>query len=285
MGWYFFFRGVFGTVPVFSVPVWMSYRSYRRVRYRYWRRTEVTEVPGTGIDAVPNLTKCPVPVWKSVPVPAVPVSISYRSYRNVRYRYWRRTEVTEVSGTGIDVVPSLPKCPVPVIPAVYTGGMPRYVPYRTHPWNNNTINSNSKIIPILITITIMIVTITINHTWYNLHLVICISNTIFCCVVYDFLLVVCLGWTVLISKRKSFFWGGGWGTISTSQSLSCYKPILTGQNNHRLVSDVNMKRSLYSRRGWCMRNLRKMRYIHTYHTPPLPRHDSYSPIGSLVGEN
>ena len=46
-------------------------------------------------------------------------------------------------GTGIEVVPNLPKClvpnvpkcPVPVIPAVYTGGMPRYVPYRTHPWN------------------------------------------------------------------------------------------------------------------------------------------------------
>ena len=38
-----------------------------------------------------------------------------------------------MSGTGIDIVPNLPKCPVPVIPAVYTGRMPRYVPYRTHP--------------------------------------------------------------------------------------------------------------------------------------------------------
>ena len=74
-------KGVFGTVPVFSVPVWMSYRTYRSVRYRYW---------------------C--------------------------------TELTEASGTGIDVVPNLPKCPVPVIPAIYTGGMPRYVPYRTRPW-------------------------------------------------------------------------------------------------------------------------------------------------------
>ena len=35
--------------------------------------------------------------------------------------------------TGIDVVPNLPKCPVPVIPAVYTAGIPRYVPYQTHP--------------------------------------------------------------------------------------------------------------------------------------------------------
>ena len=38
-----------------------------------------------------------------------------------------------MSGTGIDVVPNLPKYPVPVIPAVYTGGMTRYVLYRTHP--------------------------------------------------------------------------------------------------------------------------------------------------------
>ena len=42
---------------------------------------------------------------------------------------------TGTGGTGIDVVPNLPKCPVPVIPAVYTDGIPRYVPYRTHPCN------------------------------------------------------------------------------------------------------------------------------------------------------
>ena len=69
-------------------------------------------------------------------------------YRYSRYRYGCRTELTEVSGTGmkvwtgtggtgIHIVPNLPKCPVPVIPAVYeyTGGMPRYIPYRTHRWN------------------------------------------------------------------------------------------------------------------------------------------------------
>ena len=70
-------KGVFGTVPVFSVPVWMSYLTCRSIRYRYGCRTEVTEVPGTGIDVVP--------------------------------------EVTEVSGTGIDVVPKLPKCRAPVL--------------------------------------------------------------------------------------------------------------------------------------------------------------------------
>ena len=41
---------------------------------------------------------------------------------------------TGTGGAGIHVVPNLTKCPVPVIPAVYTGGMPRYVSYRTHPW-------------------------------------------------------------------------------------------------------------------------------------------------------
>ena len=69
----------------------MSYWSYRSVRYRYWCRTELTEVFGAGVYVVPNLPKCPVPVL-----------MSYRTY-------------TEVSGIGIDVVPSLPKCPVPAL--------------------------------------------------------------------------------------------------------------------------------------------------------------------------
>ena len=51
---------VFGTAPVFSVPVLM-YRSYRSVRYQYWCRTELTKVSSTGID-VPNLPKCSAPV-------------------------------------------------------------------------------------------------------------------------------------------------------------------------------------------------------------------------------
>ena len=46
---------------------------------------------GTGIDVVPNLPKCPVPVL-----------MLCRTYR------------IEVSGTGIDVVPNIPKCPAPV---------------------------------------------------------------------------------------------------------------------------------------------------------------------------
>ena len=121
---------VVSNLPNCPVPASMLYRyryqlryklPYRYRGYRFWC-TELTKVSSTGIDFVPKLPKCPVPV------------LMYRTYRSVRYRYWCRTEVTEVSGTGIDV-PKFPKCPVPVIPAVYTGGMPRYVPYRTHPWN------------------------------------------------------------------------------------------------------------------------------------------------------
>ena len=69
-------KGVFGTVPVFSVPVLISYRRYRRVRYRYWCCTEIAEVSatgmkvctatgGTGIHVLSNLSKCPVPVLMS----------------------------------------------------------------------------------------------------------------------------------------------------------------------------------------------------------------------------
>ena len=71
--------------------------------------TELTEVSGTGIDAVPNLPKCPVPVLMLYSTYG---SVRYRYeslYRYRRYRYPYRTEVTEVSGTGIDVQ-NLPKC-------------------------------------------------------------------------------------------------------------------------------------------------------------------------------
>ena len=72
--------------------------------------TVFTRTGGTGIHIVPNLSKCPVPgagIDVSPNIPKCPV-------------------------TGIDVVPNLPKCPVSVIPAVYTGGMPRYVPRTEH---------------------------------------------------------------------------------------------------------------------------------------------------------
>ena len=107
------------------------YRRYASVRYRYSRyrygcHTELTEVSGTGIDVVPNLPKCPVPVlmlhrnYRSV-------RYRYKStYRYRRYRYPCRTELTEAFGTGIDVVPKLPKCPVPVLMSSRTHRGVRY---------------------------------------------------------------------------------------------------------------------------------------------------------------
>ena len=49
-----------------------------------------------------------------------------RPYRYRRYRYWCPTEHTEVSGTAIDVVPNLPKCPVPVLMSYRTYRSVRY---------------------------------------------------------------------------------------------------------------------------------------------------------------
>ena len=167
----------------------MSYRTYRIILYRHrcctdtgtnsgtkvhtctsgtgidvlpsfpkwhWCRTELTEVFGTGIDIVPKLTqnKCPVQVL-----------MLYWTYRSVRYRYWcctetyrrvrcryeslylyrryrysRRTELTKVSGTGIDVLPNSPKCMVPVLMSYRTyrsgitgGRYRRYASVRTVP--------------------------------------------------------------------------------------------------------------------------------------------------------
>ena len=83
----------------------------------------------TGIDAVPKLPKCPVAVL-----------LLYRTYQSVRYRYeslyryrWcrgpYRTELTEVSATGIDVVSNLPKCPVPGLKSYPTYRSVRYRQY------------------------------------------------------------------------------------------------------------------------------------------------------------
>ena len=63
-------------LPKCPVAVLMMYRTYQSVRYRYeslyryglYRypcRTVLTEVSGTGVHAVPNLPKCPVPVLMS----------------------------------------------------------------------------------------------------------------------------------------------------------------------------------------------------------------------------
>ena len=86
--------------------------------------TQLSKVSGTGIDVVP--IPVPTPVQTSISVPELPVLMSYLTYRSgidvvpnlpkcpvpvlTSYR------LTKVSGTGIDDVPNLPKCPVPNLP-------------------------------------------------------------------------------------------------------------------------------------------------------------------------
>ena len=85
------------------------------------------------VDVVPILWTCPVPGYV-LPKCPVPVSMLYRylyqiryrrPYRYRRYRYWC-TEPTELSGTGIDVVPNFPKGPVPVLMTYRTYRRVRY---------------------------------------------------------------------------------------------------------------------------------------------------------------
>ena len=98
-----------------------SIRYRRYSRYPHGCSTELTEVSGTGIDVVPKLPKYPVPVLMLYRN-GRSVRYQYESlYRYRRYRYPCRTELTEVSGTGIDVAPNLLKGPVPVIPPVCLG--------------------------------------------------------------------------------------------------------------------------------------------------------------------
>ena len=126
------FKGVFGTVSAFSVSVWMSYRTYQSVRYRYWCHTALIKVSGTGTDVITNLPKCPLQVFDvapNLPKCLAPVLMSYRTYQSVRYRYWCHTELTEVSGTGIWCRTK----PTEMSGTGNTGGTLRYVPYRTHP--------------------------------------------------------------------------------------------------------------------------------------------------------
>ena len=59
-------------------------------------------VPGGFLAGVPNLTKCRVPVSKKYP-----------TYRSVGYWYRTNTELTEVSGSGIEKIPNLPRHRVP----------------------------------------------------------------------------------------------------------------------------------------------------------------------------
>ena len=52
-------------------------------------------VPGVSLVGVPNMPQCRVPLLRS-----------YRTYRSVGYRYLINTDLTEVSGAGIEFVPN-----------------------------------------------------------------------------------------------------------------------------------------------------------------------------------
>ena len=84
--------------------------------------TELTEVPGTGTEVLQNsqkfrvlwygrteLTKVPGRYQNAVPVPRVFVARAYRAYRSSGYGHECRTELTEVPGTGTNVLHNLQK--------------------------------------------------------------------------------------------------------------------------------------------------------------------------------
>ena len=129
-------------LPKRPAPVFMSFRTYRSIWYRhgslhrYWQyrcpyrtnvprcsipvlvRTELTEMCATGIDVVPNLS-VGYRFWYRTELPEVSGTGSDIEL-NIPKWYWCRAENTDVSGTGIDAVPNLQKSPVPVITSYRT---------------------------------------------------------------------------------------------------------------------------------------------------------------------
>ena len=107
----------------------------KRVGYGTATCTRIRTRPGYFTRAVPGtrafssgsteLIKCRVRIW-----------MSYRTYQSVGYGYVRRTELTEVSGTGMEVVPSSIKCRVRVIQGLYTSCV--------HAGTNLTENNSSS---------------------------------------------------------------------------------------------------------------------------------------------
>ena len=113
---------MFCRVCVFRVRVWGSYRTYRSSGYGYGSYTELTEAPGRYTNVVP----VPVPAsgyfYKGIPVP--------------RVLCHGRTELTEVPGTGMNVVQNSQKfgygygnlTELTEVPGRYTNVVPVPVP-------------------------------------------------------------------------------------------------------------------------------------------------------------
>ena len=100
------------------VLVYMSYQAYQRVGYGYGCFTKLTKGSGMVRLLVPVRVPDPGYIDKAVP--------------GTRVSYRGRTKLTKVSGTGVEVVPSLPKYRVRVIQGVRTPGTRWYIHYLTH---------------------------------------------------------------------------------------------------------------------------------------------------------
>ena len=96
---------MFFRVCVFRVRVWKSYRTHSSFGYGYGILTELTDVPGRYTNVVLVPVPAPGYFYKGIPVPWILCH--------------GRTELTEVPGTGKNVVQSLHKFRVRVIPRVW----------------------------------------------------------------------------------------------------------------------------------------------------------------------
>ena len=125
----------------------LAYRTWRSSGYRDERRTELEEVPGTGTKVLQNsqnfrvlwhrrteLTEVPGRYKNGVPVPRVFVARAGRAYRSSGCGYICRSKLTEVPGTGMNVLQNFREVLCRLLPGVNTPGMVLYVPYRTQPW-------------------------------------------------------------------------------------------------------------------------------------------------------
>ena len=130
-------------VPRCRVLVLRSYRTYRSVGYRYRVRIEPYRGLRQGIETVPNhFDRVNTP---GIPLPNCRVTVlrPYRTYQSVGYWWLGRTELAELSGTGIEFVlnltgvfgrvlrpyRTLPKTLIEYVPSKY----PRYTFVRTLP--------------------------------------------------------------------------------------------------------------------------------------------------------
>ena len=95
-------------------------------------------IPGKGMGVLQNSKKFRVRVESVLEVTEAPgiVARAHRTCTSSGYGYECRTELTEVPGTGLDVVQNSQnsqKFRVRVIPGENTPGMVLHVPYRTQP--------------------------------------------------------------------------------------------------------------------------------------------------------